>query len=329
MKAVSFERFGTPADVLQIGDIPKPTPGPGEVLVRMIASPINPSDLLFAKGRYGIIPDLPARSGFEGVGVVEAAGPGLIGLLRKGKRVCVMNQAGGNWAEYVVVPAVRVIPVPKDIPDEQAACFFVNPATVLGMVRHVLKVPKGAWLLQTAGGSSLGRMINKLGRHDGFRVINVVRRIETADELKRIGAEAVISPDAGPIEEQVRAITGGAGVPYALDCVGGDMGTGAFKSLAASGRMLVYGTMSHEPIRIDPREMISGKKVLEGFYLGHWLPGRGIPRALLLFREIAAMIRAGVLETEIGDRLPLDRVNEAARLAEEPGRAGKVLLTIG
>ena len=108
-----------------------PEPGPGEVRVRMIASPINPSDLLVVRGRYGVLPRLPATPGFEGVGVVDKAGPGLLGRWVEGKRVAVINSAGGNWAEYAVIPARQARPIPADIPDEQAATFFVNPATVL------------------------------------------------------------------------------------------------------------------------------------------------------------------------------------------------------
>src|SRR5437870_3142135 len=156
MKAVVFDHCGRPQDVLHVKDLPKPTPARGEVLVRMIASPINPSDLMFIQGVYGLKPNLPATPGFEGVGVVEASGGGLLGRLRQGKRVAVLNDRRGNWAEYTITTARQVIPVPGDIPDDQAASFFVNPATAIAMTQHVLKIPAGEWLLQTAAGSSLG-----------------------------------------------------------------------------------------------------------------------------------------------------------------------------
>src|SRR5215469_10818847 len=126
MKSVFFDRCGDPAEVLQVKDVPTPAPGPGQVLVRIIASPINPSDLLYIHGQYGKRPDLPASPGFEGVGIVEAAGPGLLGKFRKGKRVAVPNGRGGNWQEFAVVPARQVVPVPESVPDEQAASFFVK-----------------------------------------------------------------------------------------------------------------------------------------------------------------------------------------------------------
>ena len=328
MKAVVFDRFGDPGEVLHVRDVPTPEPGPGEVRVRMIASPVNPSDLLVVRGLYGVLPDLPSTPGFEGVGVVDKVGPGILGRLVKGKRVTVINSAGGNWAEYAVIPARQARPVSSDIPDEQVASFFVNPATVLAMVRYVLAVPKGEWLLQSAAGSALGKMIIRLCRNDGIRTINVVRRREAIDELKALGGDVVISSADGPIDAQVRAATAGAGVQYALDPVGGDTGTQVFESLAADARMLVYGTLSGEPLRIDPRLMIAGKRVVEGFWLGHWMRDRSIPAALLLFREIAAQIRSGVLATEVGARFPLDSIGDAVRDAGAVGKRGKVLLTV-
>ena len=329
MKTILFDRFGEPAEVLRVGEVPLPKPGPGEVRVRMIASPVNPSDLLVVRGRYGVLPRLPATPGFEGVGVVDEVGPGLIGWLVKGKRVTVINDQGGNWAEYAVIPARQARPVADDLPDEQVASFFVNPATALAMVRYVLAVPKGEWLLQSAAGSQLGRMIIRLARHDGIKTINVVRRREAIDELKALGGDAVISSADGPIEDQVRRIVGADGVKFALDPVGGDTGTGVFRSLAAEGRMLVYGTLSHEPLRIDPRLMIAGTRVVEGFWLGHWMKQRSIPAALRLFGEISRGIRAGILATESGPSFPLDAIGDAVREADAVGRRGKVLLRIG
>jgi len=233
MKAIVFDRFGDPAEVLLVRDLPMPQPGPGEVRVRMTYSPINPSDLSVVSGQYGRLPDLPATPGFEGVGVVEAAGEGLLGKLRVGRRVAVLNGKGGNWQEYVTVPAKQVVPVPRQVADEQAATFFVNPASAMAMVQYVLKVPRGAWLLQTAAGSALGRMVIRLSRHLSFRTINVVRRREQVQELLHAGGDAVICSNEDSIEEWVQKITGGQGVSYALDAVGGATGVAVVKSLAA------------------------------------------------------------------------------------------------
>ena len=329
MKAIRFEAFGEPSEVLRVVELPTPEPGPNEVRVRMIASPINPSDLLTIRGKYGVMPSLPFTPGYEGVGVVDRAGPGVIGKLLVGRRVAVLSQDGGNWAEYTVVPALRVVPVPKDLPDDQVASFFVNPATALAMVRHVLRVPKGAWLLQSAAGSTLGRMIIKLGKHDGFRTINVVRRPEAVDELKRLGGDSVICSTDGPIGDQVRQVVGESGVRYAIDPVGGTTGSGVFDALGDDGRMLVYGTLDQNPLAIDPRRMIAAKRVLEGFYLGHWAASRPKWKMIALFRQISDLIRRGVLASEPGDRSSMDTIGEAVLRAETPGHRGKGLIELG
>ena len=240
MKAVRFDSHGNPPDVLTVQDAPTPTPGRGEVLVRMLASPVNPSDLLYIEGRYGLKPTFPATPGFEGVGVVEQSGGGLLGWFRKGKRVAVLGSRTGGWAEYAVAPAKQVVPVPDELPDDQAATFFVNPATAVVLTTQVLAVPKGEWLLQTAAGSALGKMVIALGKKHGFRTVNVVRRREQVDELKALGADAVLVDADGPIAEQVRAATGQAGVKYAIDPVGGETGAQVVEALddGRDGRLL-------------------------------------------------------------------------------------------
>jgi NADPH:quinone reductase-like Zn-dependent oxidoreductase len=328
MKAVVCERWGDPEEVLQVREVRPPVPGRGQVRIRMLASPINPSDLLMVRGVYGRQPPLPCTPGFEGVGVVEA-GSGLLAWRVKGKRVAVLNGAGGNWAEQVVIPARQAVPVPDELSDEQAATFFVNPTTALVMTGDVLQVPRGAWLLQTAAGSSLGRMVIRLGVLNGFRTLNVVRRREQAEELLRLGGTAVVATDHEPLLERVRAIAGAEGVRHAIDAVGGATGSEVVKALGRGGRMLVYGTLSGEPLQIDPRELMVGQKRVEGFWLSEWVRDQGALRMLGLFRRIGRLLRQGVLTTEVGTSYPLDEVRAAVRQAATPGRQGKVLLRIG
>ena len=235
-----------------------------------------------------------------------------------------------------MVPAWTAWPVPGDIPDEQVASLMINPATAILMVRHVLAVPRGQWLLQSAAGSELGRMIIRLARHDGIRTVNVVRRHEAVRELKDLGADEVIVSGDGPIDEQVRRIVGPRGVDFALDPVAGETGSQIFRSLSEDGRMLLYGSLTGEGVRVgdDPRLTLSGRRTLEVYWLGYWLtrlhksgffpPGR--PAIQQLIDEIAAPIRAGVLETSAGKRFGLDQIHTAVTEAESVGRSGKVLI---
>ena len=332
MKAIVFERFGEPADVLQVRDVLAPEPERGQVRVRMIAVPINPSDLMVVRGKYGRLPTLPASPGFEGVGIVDAVGPGLLAKIRglkPGRRVAVLNGRGGNWREQVVISAREAVPVRADIPDEQVASFFVNPATALVMTGHVLHVPGGAWLLQTAAGSALGRMIIRLSKRNGFRTINVVRRRNQVEELKKLGADEVICTDDESIDDRVRDITSGAGVLYALDAVGGAMGLGAVRALGPGGRLLVYGTLSGEPIALDPRQIMVGQKSIEGFWLSEWVKQQGVWKMLGLFRTINNLLSEGVLTTPVEATFAMEQITDAVRAAETTGRQGKVLLRIG
>src|SRR5205807_1692455 len=113
--------------------------------------------------------------------------------------------------------------------------------TALIMTQSVLRVPRGAWLLQTAAGSALGRMVIRLGKHFGFRTMNVVRRREQANELRNLGADAVICTSDESIPDRVFALTNGEGVFHAIDAVGGATAVDVARSLGSNGRMLVYG----------------------------------------------------------------------------------------
>jgi NADPH:quinone reductase-like Zn-dependent oxidoreductase len=326
MKALVFDKFGDPEEVLELRDVPVPEPGPSMVRVRMLASPVNPSDLLVVRGQYGKRPPLPATPGFEGVGIVEKAGPGLLGRLRQGRRVAVLNGKGGNWQEHVIIPARQAVPLPNAIPDEQAASFFVNPASALIMTRILLRIPPGAWLMQTAAGSALGRMVIRLGKRYRFRTINIVRRPEQAEELRRLGADATICTATESIEERVLALTEGKGAAFALDAVGGAAGSAMVSSLRRNGRMLVYGTLAEEPLSIHPRVLMVGRKRIEGFWLSEWTQSKGPLTMLRLFRQIVRHMRAGILTADVGATFALADYRQALHEAARPGHPGKILL---
>lgn len=328
MRAIVMDCFGEPRDVLQLREIPAPKPGPGQVLIRMLASPINPSDLLQIRGRYANSPQLPTTPGFEGVGVVIASGGGFLAHWLQGKRVALINRANGNWCEQTVVPATQTVPVSRQIAVEQAATFFVNPMTAFAMTRRVLNIPRDAWLLQTAAGSALGRMVIRLGERFGFRTINVVRRTDQISELKAIGATHVIacSPDA--LTAHVHEITSGSGVHYAIDPVGGATAAAVVRCLATGGRLLLFGTLSDEPMVISPRDLMTPGASIEGFWLARWMQRLSMVRKLQMVRAVGRLIRDGVLATDIGQVFNLEEVVDAVVAAESPGRTGKILLRI-
>ncbi|MCH2203736.1 MAG: zinc-dependent alcohol dehydrogenase family protein [Fuerstiella sp.] len=331
MQAVTFDSPGEPHEVLGCGDVKLRSPGHGEVRVRMIASPINPSDMMFVRGIYGIKPKCPQSPGFEGVGIVNASGGGLRGRLFRGKRVVVMNSAGGNWAEQAVVPATQIIPIPSGLSDDQAATFFVNPATAWIMTQEVLKIPKGAWLLQTAAGSALGHMIVRLGRHCKFRTLCVVRRPASRESLTRAGADAVVvfDPVTDPPEalyERVRAVTGADDLRYAVDPVGGMTASAVVTCLGERGKMLLFGTLSGQPVEFAPRSLMEADAAISGFWLGNFMMQQGLLFKLKLVRRISGLIQSGVLETEIAHHYSLNQITEAVRGSEDQNVTGKIVL---
>jgi len=330
MKAVRFNAPGNPDQVLYADDVDAPSPGTGEVLVRMLAAPVNPSDLMYVRGHYTVPARCPATPGFEGVGIVEASGGGMRGWLFGGKRVVVLNRAGGNWAETAVVPAYQVIPVSSKLSVEQCATFFVNPATAWVMTQDVLRIPKGAWLLQTAAGSELGRMIIRLGKLQGFRTLNLVRRSEVAEDLKRIGADATIvfrdGDDESHLQQQIQSIVGPDGVHFAIDAVGGQTGSALIRSLGPGGRMLAYGTLSGEPLSFSPRSLMTVGSRVEGFWLGRFMEQASLPYKLRLVKRLTRLIQSGVLSSEISASFPLSQIQSAVRSAEDSTIRGKTLL---
>jgi NADPH:quinone reductase-like Zn-dependent oxidoreductase len=329
MRAIVLDRFGEPAEVLAVRDVPKPSPKSGEVLVRMLASPINPSDLMMVRGVYSFSPTLPATPGFEGVGVVEGNGGGVIGWFQKGKRVAVASQQAGCWAEFVVIPAKQAVPIPASLAIEQAATAFVNPTTAYVMTQRVLNVPAREWLLQTAAGSVVGRMVVSLGKKFGFRTINVVRRRDQVKALQDLGADAVIATDEEDLVDAVMRLTNGAGVKYAIDPVGGDTGSAVTRCLGPQGKLLVYGSLSSQTYRFSPRDMITNGTTIESFALGRYMQSLSLLQKLSLITVVNSLTATGVLRSPEGNQFPLDRIGEAVADAERPGRGGKTLLTIG
>ena len=331
MKAAVFESFGEPSPVLNVRDVPEPKPGPGEVRVRMILSPINPSDLLVVQGLYGVLPRLPATPGLKGWASSTRSGrvcwPGCSSSRASAWwRSTRRGATGPRWPSF---PPGRPGRSPTTYPTSRPPAFSsIRPPCWRWRVMS-WRCRRGEWLLQSAAGSTLGRMLIKLGRHDGFKTLNVVRRREAIDELKALGGDAVISSSDGPIDEQVRRITGGAGPRYAVDPVGGETGTGVFRSLGPEGRLLLYGTLSG---RANHRRPSSGDLgTPDPSKDSGWATGCSsgrFRRPCSLFREIAALIRQGVLRSEIGRVYPLAEIKEAAREAGIVGRQGKVLIRL-
>ncbi len=324
MQSVRFHEFGDPAEVLRVEEVERPAPGAGQVLVKMRARPINPSDLLTVRGLYGSLPVPPATPGLEGMGEVAELGEGVTHL-RAGQRVIPLGVAG-TWQEFIVAPAAQLIPVPDAVSDQTAAQFVVNPLTAWIMTVEELSLQPGEWLLQTAAGSTLGRVVLQIAKRRGFKTINVVRRRRQAEELKALGADEVICTDEEDIPERVREITGREGLTKAIDAVGGETGAAVMRALGRGGVMLVYGLLSGEPTPVDGGRMIFNSTTLRGFWLGEWMRSAPPERRQAVTAEMLRSMAASEIVPPVEAEYPLTEVRAAVEHSERQGRSGKVLL---
>jgi NADPH:quinone reductase len=324
MRSVRFDKFGEPVEVLKTGDLPVPKPGPGQMLIRMTARPINPSDLLTVRGLYGALPRLPASPGVEGVGVIEDIGVG-VKEFRVGQRVIPIG-VPGTWQEYLLAQSDKVIPCPDAIKDSTAAQFVVNPLTAWVMTTEELALASGEWLLQTAASSTLGRIVLQLSALRGFKTINVVHRREQVEELKELGADEVICTADESLVERVMSITNQAGVRAAIDAVGGKVGGKVASVLGRGGTMLVYGLLSLEHVPLNTGRMIFRSTTIRGFWLDDWFRNTPVEKQRKIGGALLELMAAGRVVPPVEAEYELKDVIEAVRHAERPGRRGKVLL---
>lgn len=324
MRSVRFEKFGEPREVLAIRDVPAPEPGPGEVALRLTHRPINPSDLAVVRGTYGRLPSPPATPGLEAMGTISALGDGVSGLAI-GQRVIPLG-ARGTWSEVVVCGAQQLLPVPDAVPDEAAAQFVVNPVTAWAMIVDELGLGEGDWLLQTAAGSTLGRLVLQLAPMLGIRTVNLVRRPEQVDELLALGADAAFATTTPNLDHAIGTLTGG-GVAGAIEAVGGQTGKIAISCLQPGASVLLYGWLGLRPLPLNVGELLFKGLTVKGFWLTTWFQQRPPEHVQRSLQTLMGHFASGKLSPPIEATYDLEDVVAAAQHAERPGRAGKVLLT--
>ncbi len=323
MRALVQPRFGDPAEVLSVQEVPNPEPGPGEALVRVLLSPIHNHDLWTVRGSYGFKPEMPARAGTELVGVVESLGEGVEGL-EVGQRVAI-GGAFGAWAEYVVAPAKGLIPVPDEMPDEAAAQLVSMPFSAIALL-DFLEVSEGDWIVQNAANGAVGRMVAQLAVARGVRVLGLVRRSAGVDELREQGIGDVVATDDDGWRERVREVVGDGKVVAGVDSVGGSAAGDVVSLLAEDGVLVVFGAMASPTLEIGSGEVIFKQVVIKGFWGSKVFPAMDREKRAALMGELVAGITSGVVTLPVEEVYPLEEISAAARASSEPGRRGKILL---
>ncbi|WP_433260378.1 zinc-dependent alcohol dehydrogenase family protein [Actinosynnema sp. CS-041913] len=321
MRSVVFSHHGPPSAVVTPVTRPRPRPGAGEVLVRLRARPINPSDELFIEGRYGRRPTLPAVPGFEGVGTVEETTADGYAV---GQRVAVSAQ--GTWQEYVTVPEPDVVPVPDRLPDSVACQLTVNPVTALLLVRQ-LALCGDDWLLITAAGSALSRMVLHLACRNDIRCICVVRDHRHVDHLTRAGAAIVVNVATDDLVRRVLDTTDGQGAHAVLDAVGGQPGSTALRCVRPGGQVVVIGMLDGGALTITPHALVFAGLTVRGFWLPHHLARLPAHVRVELAEHAIALLGTPGFAAPVAATYDLDDVRQALEHAHRPDRNGKVILT--
>ena len=326
MQAAQIEQDGGP---IVVREIPVPRPGPGEVLVRMAASTINPSDIGFLSGRgtYGGR-KLPVVPGLEGSGTVVAGGPGFLPNFLKGKRVACSKPPAGNgtWAEYMLTRAALCAPLQKSVSLEQAATLLVNPMTALVFLEFV-KAGKHAAFVNTAAASQLGRMLLRLAQRESIPLINVVRREEQSDLLRSLGAEYVLVSMEADFDQKLTELTHRLNATLILDAVSGEFTQLLIDASPSGSLILLYANLSDSPVKIVPSSLWLYDRRVEGFYLATWVARKNMLKILSLSRQVQ-QLASTELQTTFQKRLPLSSAQEGLELYQKNMTAGKILLVI-
>jgi NADPH:quinone reductase len=300
----------------------------GEVLVKIEAAAINPSDIAFLQGGYNIVKSLPCVPGFEASGRVVGCGASTLAQGLKGKKVSCFTQrdTDGTWADYFVCQAKDCLPLKEEMPIEQAACFTINPFTAFGMFEKAIARKSKAIILNAAG-SQLCSYMRSLAKLNGVKVINIVRKAKTATDLKLAGAENVLLSSDEGFETKLEQMAHQLDAKLAFDAVGGEMTGALLKAMPPCSELVLYGGLSGKPIEnIGVLDIIFQNKILSGFNLGDWIKSIGNEKFLKISGKLQDMFIEGVLKTEIQGRFELNNVVKALRQYLGNMSEGKVLL---
>jgi NADPH:quinone reductase-like Zn-dependent oxidoreductase len=319
MKTLRFQKVGDPNEVLHLEEIEEPTPASDELLLQVLFSPVNPSDLQMIRGRYGYQPSLPASPGAEGIAIVVKVGHAVTNV-RAGDRVICFG-TWNLWREKIICKASHVVPVPDAISDEAAATAYQNPLTAWALTQSVHQLREGNWLLQTA-------------KVYGFRTVNVVRRREQAEIIHRLGGDEVICTEDEDLRVRLQELTGGKGIEYAIDCVAGEVGGEIIRNLAPTGTMVQFGALSSHR-QTDPTKflmpvfspkLIYSAAMIRGWWLPIWLETQPVESVRSVLADLLNMIAAGRLTLPETTALPLEHYRKAIAMADAGTAGGKKVL---
>lgn len=322
MPSLLIRQFGNAADVLESGTMPAQTLADGELLVDILASPINPADLNWIEGTYGTRPQLPEVPGTEAVGeVVESRAP----TIAIGTRVIFLGYAHG-WQSQRIVSASEVLAVPSDLPIQDLAMLKVNPATAWRMLHDFTTLPAGSIVVQNAANSGVGRCVIQLARALGLVTVNMVRRAECFSELESLGADLVcIDDEDGKQSARLFLEQQQSKASLALNAVGGDSALRQLDLMEDGATQVTYGAMARRPLKVPNQFLIFRDFRFRGFWLSQWLTKESPAQIAETYAVLLDYLRHGKLQQPVDSVHELADYRQALARLEASDRSGKVL----
>ncbi|SOE22320.1 NADPH:quinone reductase [Spirosomataceae bacterium TFI 002] len=317
----------TAPNTLNLTEVEKPQVSKGKVLVKMAFAPVNPSDLSFLTGNYGLKKEMPVVPGLEGSGIVVEAGSGFLAKRLLGKRVACAapNTGNGTWAQFMLTDATKCVPLKEKVSLEQGSMLFVNPLTALAFIDKAKK-NKADLIVMNAGGSALAAMVMELAKTIGITFLSIVR---SAEGVKKLSEKCLVI-DSGSVdfESELNAIGKKYNRAIFFDAVGGgDIPFRILNFLPERSTMVIYGRLSLEKAILESGIMIFKNYFIEGFWLAKELANKSILRALLDTRKVQKLLSQGY-ETNIAHTLPIESFLDGIKEYQQNMSAGKVLLKL-
>ncbi len=320
MKAIRVHTIGGP-EVLIYEEIAKPEPGNGEARVKIEASGVNYIDTYQRTGLYKV--PLPFILGQEAAGVVDAVGAGVTEV-KPGDRVAYAS-ALGAYAEYAIVPAWRLVPVPEGVDARQAAAAMLQGMTAHYLACDTFPLKPGDTALVHAAAGGVGLLLVQIAKMRGARVIGTVSTEEKAALARQVGADDVILYTETDFEAAVKQLTDGKGVDVVYDSVGKTTFDQSLNCLRRRGYMVLFGASSGPVPPLDPQVLnAKGSLFLTRPLLAHYTADRA--EVLARAHDVFEWVRAGKLHIRIDRTFPLAQAADAHRALQSRATKGKILL---
>jgi NADPH2:quinone reductase len=324
MRAVVVHKTGGP-EVLTTQDLPSPEPGPGELCVDVAAAGVNFIDVYFRTGAYPL--PTPFIVGSEGAGVVSAIGSEVTGF-QEGDHVAWAMVPRAGYAQQVIVPAVRAVPVPAGVDDETAGAVLLQGLTAQYLTRSTYPARPGETALVHAAAGGVGLLLTQVLSTRGVRVIATTSTESKAALALEAGAAEVILYERDDVAAEVSRLTDARGVAVVYDGVGQATFEGSINSLRPRGMFVSYGSASGKVAPVDPQLLQSkGSLFFTRPTLGHYVAAR--EELLERSRELFGWVASGELSVRVGARYTVDEARQAHEDLESRRTTGKSLIIPG